>query len=444
MAVLSKLRQFADDPMLRSMVLHGATALIIKVLAAGLSFIMFVVIANALSPAEFGKFAFGFSLAITLSTIAGLGLGTAILRFVPQYQAQKSDELARGFFTAASIASLVFPIAIAMVMASAVYFLQAQNYIRDGSYLYATAAFVPIMALSEFSSNALRATGLTLIAMAPKDVVWRALVSLLAIIIVWFGLRFDGGQFMLLCTFSLIVVFLGQIFLGRKTLLPMIQNSVRKFDVPLWIKTTWPMWGSATVFAFVQQFDVVILGFFLSPEQSGPYFAALRTASMLGLLLIAGNLISAPLIARYHHAGDHAALQKMVKMLTAGIAVPTIVGFGLLALMGGWLLSWFDESFVSAYPILLILGLGFMVDAVAGPTGYMLQMIGRELTYLKIMTSAYALTLILQCLLIPYLGPIGAAIPNALGLIFANVILVRTIKREIGLDPSLFGLFQKS
>jgi O-antigen/teichoic acid export membrane protein len=112
--------------------------------------------------------------------------------------------------------------------------------------------------------------------------------------------------------------------------------------------------------------------------------------------------------------------------------------------MGGWLLSWFDESFVSAYPILLILGLGFMVDAVAGPTGYMLQMIGRELTYLKIMTSAYALTLILQCLLIPYLGPIGAAIPNALGLIFANVILVRTIKREIGLNPSLFGLFQKS
>jgi O-antigen/teichoic acid export membrane protein len=187
---------------------------------------------------------------------------------------------------------------------------------------------------------------------------------------------------------------------------------------------------------------VVILGLFLSPEDSGSYFAALRTAGLLSLLLIAGNMVSAPLIAKYYHNGDRVMLQKLVRLLTAGIAIPTLAGLLFLALIGGWLLRLFDPSFISAYPILLILGIGFTFDAAAGPTGYMLQMVGKENAYLKIMACAYALTLGLQCIFIPLFGAYGAAIPNALGLILANIFIIRTVKRELGIDPSLIGLLR--
>ncbi len=115
-----------------------------------------------------------------------------------------------------------------------------------------------------------------------------------------------------------------------------------------------------------------------------------------------------------------------------------------MAVIGGWLLGLFDPSFVSAYPLLLILGAGFTFDAIAGPTGYMLQMVGKESAYLKIMASAYAFTLGLQCLLIPIIGPYGAAVPNALGLIAANIFIIRTVKRKLGVDPSLLGFLRGS
>lgn len=443
MGLISRLRSTIDDPALKGVVINGASALVIKIAAAALSFLMLVVIANSMSPAEYGKFAFGFSLAITLSTIAGLGLGTAVLRFLPQYMSAGESGLARGFIYAAGGASIIVPAitGIALALGTKIY----AQFWPDGDpgFIFMTALLIPIMAISEFVASALRAHGLTIASMAPRDILWRAFVACLAYLAIHLGFQVSGGEMLLLASLALLVILIGQLLYARYSMRELFSGKPSQQDYPLWTKTFLPMWGAASLYALVQQFDVVILGLFLSPEDSGPYFAALRTAGLLSLLLIAGNMISAPLIARYYHAGEWVMLQRLVRLLTAGIAIPTLFGLGFLVLAGGWLLRLFDPSFVSAYPLMLILGAGFTFDAIAGPTGYMLQMVGKEGTYLKIMASAYALTLSLQCLLIPIAGPYGAAVPNALGLIVANIFIIRTVKRELGVDPSLFGLLRR-
>ncbi len=442
MGLAAQLRSTMSDPDLRVVIAHGTSALLIKVAAAALSFVMFVVIANSMSPSEYGKFAFGFSLAITLSTIAGLGLGTAVLRFLPQYSSTGESGLARGFMLAAGGASIVVPVLTGIALA-----LGIKTYTRfwpgsDLDFLVMAAVLIPVMAVGEFVASALRAQGLTIASMAPRDIIWRAAVAGLAFLAIHFGFQLDSGEMLLLASLTLLAIVIGQLFYARFSIRQVIAGKPSHQDYPLWIKTLLPMWGAASLYALVQQFDVVILGLFLSPEDSGSYFAALRTAGLLSLLLIAGNMISAPLIAKYYHNGDRAMLQKLVRLLTAGIAIPTLLGLLFLALIGGWLLRLYDPSFISAYPILLILGVGFTFDAVAGPTGYMLQMVGKENAYLKIMACAYAFTLGLQCIFIPIFGAYGAAIPNALGLILANIFIIRTVKRELGIDPSLIGLLR--
>ncbi len=443
MGLAAQLRSTLDDSALRSVVFNGASALAIKIAAAALSFIMFVVIANSMSPGEYGKFAFGFSLAITLSTLAGLGLGTAVLRFLPQYLGKNESGLAQGFMRAAGGASLLVPVAtgMALVIGATVYGHFKPGH--DVGYIIMTALLIPAMAASEFVANAMRANGHTFASMAPRDIFWRASVACLAYLAIRFGFHLQAREMLLLSSLALLAILLGQLAYMYFNMGNVFTGKPAEHDYPLWVKTVLPMWGAASLYALVQQFDVVILGLFLSPEQSGPYFAALRTAGMLSLLLIAGNMISAPLIARYYHAGDQVMLQKLVRLLTGGIAIPTLLGLGFLALTGGWLLRLFDQSFVSAYPLLLILGTGFTFDAVAGPTGYMLQMVGKESTYLKIMAGSYALTLSLQCILIPILGAYGAALPNALGIIVANLFIIRTVKNKLGVDPSLFGLLRR-
>jgi O-antigen/teichoic acid export membrane protein len=441
MNFLARLTSALDDPELRKVLVNGALALTIKVLAAALSLFMFIAFARSMTPTEYGKFAFGFSLAITLSTFAGLGFGTAVLRFLPQYLNTDKKALARGFLVSATLASLIVPVFVGLILVVGIYVSKYFSPNTDLRYLVMVALLIPLMAASEFVANALRSNGQTIASMAPRDILWRVFVIAITYLAIRSDFRLDSQKALLASSFVLLAVLIGQLVYAYPSMKHIFGSTVIAFDYPLWAKTLVPMWGAATLYALVQQFDVVVLGTFISPEQSGAYFAALRTASMLGLLLIAGNMISAPLIARYYHANDHVKLQKLVSLLTAGIAIPTLFGFGTLALSGGWLLGLFDESFVSAYPFLLILGVGFTFDAVAGPTGYMLQMIGKESTYLKIMAGAYLLTFSLQCIMIPIFGLYGAAIPNALGIIVANIFIIRVVRRELGVDPSLLGLF---
>ncbi len=97
MSLSTRIKTILADPNVQNVLSKGVLALLIKVAAAALSFAMFVVIARAMDDAEYGRFAIGFSLAITLGTMAGLGLGTAILRFYAQYTAQGQTHLAHGF-----------------------------------------------------------------------------------------------------------------------------------------------------------------------------------------------------------------------------------------------------------------------------------------------------------------------------------------------------------
>ncbi len=73
----------------------------------------------------------------------------------------------------------------------------------------------------------------------------------------------------------------------------------------------------------------------------------------------------------------------------------------------------------------------------------MLQMVGHERSYLKIMAFAYATTLVLQVILAPIYGVYGVAIPSALGLIIANILIIHKVRTTLGVDPSLFGIFVK-
>jgi O-antigen/teichoic acid export membrane protein len=414
----------------------GLVALLIKVATAGLSYLMFVVLARLLSHAEYGKFAFSFNLGISLAAVAGLGATTAILRFWPQYTVTGRPDLARGALTAGTrwtlYASLAAGVAIAGLSPL------AASLFQDGTaaHLAMAGLLVPAFALSEYAAAALRAHGITFWSLAPRDVVWRGGVPALAAVVAWRGGSMDAAQALLLAAGLLMAI----------TALQALY-ALRVFDLRGPVATDWaawrraaaPMWGSAVLYALVQQFDVVISGLFLTPAETGAYFAAQKTASLLGLLLIAGNLVSAPMISAQYHAGDHKGLRQLCALMAAGIAVPTIAGFGVMALAGPQLLSIFDPSFTAAYPILLILAAGATFDAAAGNTGYFLQMSGNERSYLKIMAITYVGVVALQVLLAPRWGAFGIAIPTALGVIVWNAWAVVVLRRATGIDPSAVG-----
>lgn len=431
--------RLGEDVFIRSLVSSGLAALLIKIATAGLSYLMFVFFARFMSSGEFGRFAFGFSLATALAAFAAAGLSTAVLRFWPEYQVGGRADLASSFIRWGWWGTFGGSLVTALGL-MAVSLLLGQRTTAEAAYYGSVGLLMTAIALSEFGASALRADGRTIIALAPRDILWRIALMLALGLLGMAKVKLDAvaGLFLAGALLAVIIAIQSVWSLG-------MTRGGKAFSAPAeirskWFKALWPMWGGGVLFAMVQQFDVVVVGLFLTPQQSGSYFAALRTASLLGLMLIAGSMVGAPLIARYYHAGSRAQLARLCHVLSVCIALPTLLGLIFLVVAGRWLLAMFDTSFADAYFLLLILAAGIAFDAVCGPTAVFLQMIGRERDYLKMMALCYAATLAAQCLLTPLIGPLGAALPNMLGLIGWNIWALRLLRLELGLDCSIFGL----
>jgi O-antigen/teichoic acid export membrane protein len=421
----------------------GVVTLLIKIASAVLSYAMFVLVANALSAGDYGRFGVGIALAITLANVATLGTPTSLLRYLPHFMASGQAALAKGYIILSLRYVLVFGLCISAIVATGAVFLPETMFLGSPSHYLAAALLVFVMTINDYLSGLTRGLGLVTLSQLPKDVVWRILVLAFAVISIWFSWPQSGASMLFAAALLLICTTIGQYMLARKPIGNAMQAEQALYDKRGWMTASLPIWGAGALIAVVQQFDVVILGLLGYTAESGQYFAALRTASLLSLLLLAGNLAAAPLMSAQYHAHDHASLAKTVRIVSAGVGVPSLLGLGFLALIGRWLLALFDPSFVSAYDVLLIIGAGYAFDAAAGPNAYLLQMTGHERAYLKTIALSYLLVVIAQLIFIPRYGLLGAAVPNALGMMFTASVCVYLNRKYLGIDPSIFGLLRR-
>lgn len=436
------LEQAVGAEALNKLVGPGLWALFIKLFGAALSYAMFVAFARLLAPTEYGYFGIAFNLSILASTVCGLGLATGAMRFYPQYITNGQGGLALGFASAA-----LKCIAMCSGVLIAVSILVSVAGIASPKLGYADAplaiaVLAAATAFGDYISGLLRAQGKVIWAMAPRDIIWRVLAPAGLLALVWFGFKIESRMAIYLCGILQLVLVALQL---RKSRVQMRDVGIHthQADWPAWRKTMMPLWASAVLYAMIQQLDVVVVGGLAPAAEAGSYFAAQKTASLLGLVMLAGGLVGAPLMSANYHNGKLRELQRLCGLLGVAIAVSTIVGGVVLIVFGRQLLGLFDASFISAYGVLLVLAVGYFVDAMAGPNAYLMQMTGLEATYLKIMGTCYAFVLAAQLLLVPIYGGLGAAIASACGIVIWNVWAIIVLRQRKGLDPSVFGLFFK-
>ncbi len=415
----------------------GMASLLIKVSGAGLSYFMFVAFAHLLNARDYGVFAFSFNLAIVVSAFAGFGYSTAIMRYWPKYMAQGRPEYAKGAVKMGAQLTLT-GIAVALVLGYVVdhlWFLTSeQNYV-------VIAILASAFCFSDFAAGVLRAQNNVVASMLPRDVLWRIFAPVIAIAIVWGGFALNNTWAVYICAFVLLALVAFQC-VAINTNLKI--SSTALTTIADWAGTRnslLPLWGAGIIFAMIQQMDVVVVGFLASGNETGAYFAAQKTAALLSLVLIAGGLVTDPIMASLYEKKQIQELQSLCRRMVIVIAVITFLGFLFLVLTGSVLLSIFNASFVSAYSILLILAVGALIDAVSGPTAYLMQMTSLENVYARMLAVVYFIVFVLQFIFVPKYGVIAAAISNAAGVVIWNCVSIYFLRRRIGVDPSFFGLF---
>jgi O-antigen/teichoic acid export membrane protein len=419
----------------------GLISLVIKLAGAVLAYGMVVAFAHLMSAEEYGRFAFGLNLAIVTAAVSGFGFSTGIMRYWPKYIVAEDQAGARGVVELGyrsfllSCFVLIF-IEIATSFVSSIF--QIKSPVAE---MAAIGCFGLIISLNDYSGNLLRAQGSVIISMLPREVLWRVFSVLSVSLLVWFGIAVSSLVALVICTIVLAVLTIWQIVNVRKYMVEKFSASGSRRDWNAIRNSIIPLWATGIVYAMIQQLDVIVVSAYTQPKEAGAYFAAQKTAGLLSLVMIAGGLVGAPLMSAKFHNGKLKEVQQLCTSLAAVIAITTFFGFLILIFFGRQLLGMFNQDFMSAYPVLMVLASAYTIDALAGPNAYLMQMTSLETSYLKIMACCYCGVLLSQIILVPIYGGMGAALANAGGVVAWNVWAIYLLRKRQKLDPSILGIF---
>ncbi len=416
-------------------------SLIVKVAAAGLTYLMFVALSRAMGGEAYGLFAFGFSLATILSIGASMGQQTAILRFWPEENVANRPEKAINAVKSGWALVLMAGVGLSLLLVALAALL---GWIGSdfGAYahLFAAAVLILPMAGAEYGSSVLRAQGSVWSALVPRDMLWRFLVPSVVWLLYLQGADLSGAAALLITAALLVFALVIQFLVGNQG---GYVNSMSFSGLKTYVKerggaTKWFLIGTVVDSAALNV-DIVLVGLFVASESAGIYFNAFRTAALMTLFMFAITLVVAPMVSKHFYAGEMKKAQAVTALCTwAGFifSVGIFIGFWLF---GDVILSLFGATFVEGKIILIILSVGLLADAATGPTRIVMMMTGHERAYVTIFGGIMGLGMIVQIFVIPTFGLIGAASVNAGSRIIAQSVISWWTYKNVGIDTSLLS-----
>lgn len=205
------------------------------------------------------------------------------------------------------------------------------------------------------------------------------------------------------------------------------------FDARLLLTTSLPLFWLTLMNLTMSWTDTLMLGIWEDSASVGIYGVAMRTAKLTSFILVAANSLAAPRFAALYGQGDYQSLgslaRSVAKLMTL-LAAPVLLVF---ILAPSWVLRLFGPGFASGAPILMILSLGQFVNVVTGSVTYLLIMCGHEKLTRNNVTLYAILNVILNAVLIPKFGIVGAAVATATSLALMNLTAVALVYRKLAI-----------
>ena len=177
--------------------------------------------------------------------------------------------------------------------------------------------------------------------------------------------------------------------------------------------------------------DVVVLGAMTGPAQVGVYVVASKYAELLRLPGLALTWVTYPQFAGRADGARHPEWLRVGRLVALG-AVAAVVVAGSATVVLPLL---YGEAFRDAVLPAVWICLGLVVEPAAGvASGYLLGS-GRPGLNSLILGGGFIVTLVLDLLLIPRHGSLGAAWASAVAYLVTDVLLVRSWRRLVRRTP---------
>jgi len=409
--------------------------LVINVAGAGLAFLSHLLFARWMSVESFGVYVYALSWLNVLTVLIQVGLNVAAVRFIAEYRAVGNfSAITRlvGFSTWTVVA-----LGAAVAAAGAVLIQRSGG---DGAEmrhtLFAMLSLTIVLGLFQQRMAILQGFEKVLQSQAFHEVA-RPTMLLGAVFAATFLTSLSSTVVMglnLALTALLLVVIIAysRRFLG--TAAAPGSGSVEP-QAGAWLRISLPYLVISGVGILLTQIDVLIIGTLLGPEQAGLYAPAAKVAMLIVFPAMAIRARTAPLVARLHAEGDPAPLQRSISVATAAALVTGLSAALVIVSMRHFILGLFGDAFLAGQAIVCILALGYVVFAASAAVETYLLMGPFERVNTAALIATLIVNVVLNFVLIPIYGIMGAAIATCASVVFRSVASCLIVFRRTGILP---------
>lgn len=407
---------------------------VISLLAAILGYVVRVVLARNLSLEDFGLFYAVFAFLALLGIFKSLGFDKALIKFIPEFYHQKNNNLIKS--------SIIYVTAIQFITNSiiiiAVYLLS--SYLSINFFHTNKADIVlKLMAIAFFIDSFVNTLKFSfqgfqkMTLFAGIDVVR----MLLIIIIIFIGLKLNYGLLSPVVAYvftpAILLLVFGWLLLykifpdfnqAKFIINKNLMKKISKYSIFVMVSGT-----AAIILGYT---DTIVLTYFAGVHQVGLYNAALPTAKILIYLPTAIGSILLPLASELWIKRKYEILKAGMQSLYKYAFIVTIpLAFAILSFANLILLVLFGKNYVLAAFSMQILSIGmvFMTMHIINVNFFL--GIGKPEIQSKILYTAAIFNLIIDLILIPKLGIIGAALTTTLSFFIMMVLGLINVRRFI-------------
>ncbi|MEF0864509.1 MULTISPECIES: lipopolysaccharide biosynthesis protein [Rhizobium] len=416
-------------------------AFAIRIAGAALAFVSQIVLARMMGRFEYGVFVFVWVLMILFGNLACLGFPTAIIRFLPQYDASGDHDAIRGVTATARRFVLAVAGGLALIGMAALYAFSGmvENYYVTPIFLGLIA--VPMIALGDVLDGTARANHWPVMALSPTFLIRPTLILLFMLTAILSGAAHSAVTAMAAALAAAFVTVCCQYLAVTFRLRRHYPDGPKTIEFSAWFAVAFPVFLVEGVGYLLTNSDVVVVGIYLDPAEVAVYFAAAKIMALVHFIYFAVKAAIGPRFAAIMAENDREKLAAFATEAARWTFFPALaVGLVVFA-AGQFLLSLFGAAFTEGQVVIAILLAGVLAKALVGPAEVLLLMADRQMLCVYLYAAALIANIGLNVALIPHFGIEGAAIAAASAMMVEAVLLHIAVRRAFGIV--LFALSRR-
>lgn len=388
-----------------------------------------MVLGKDLGPSGLGTYTLVFTIYMFGMQFAAFGFGAALTNYIAEH---KNDvHKTKEYISSGVIGSIISGIIMGILLYSSSEFISTDFFHIPEmvDLLKITAVCFPFIAIQKATTGTLNGFR-KMNHFAMVNVLQNTFIFLISVFFVLFLKMGVRGAVIGFVVPTIVIGVFSLLFIRKSFFLPsrIVLSSVLK-------EITW--FGFYVVLGnsismINTQIDSLLVGRFMGETDVGYYAIAVIIMQGITLLPSAVQTVMTPSIATYYGKKEYSNIKKLVESTMLKIFAIELIFIILLAVFGKYLIiRLFSVEFIPAYVPMIVLSIGNLIYAPWVSIGTIFASIGKVNLSFKLNGFCAILNTILNLLLIPNFGLIGAASATTLSLIFTFMINVYFTKKYI-------------